>query len=418
MLAIARINTSGEVFWCSTNWPYLTGISFLKTIGSKAVDLLPGYQPHSSHHAQKVRLLGRFMYLYTFELSDSQVLIIEDRTAPRGEGGLRTELSNWQYDLPSPEMKKIRKIIDKVAQTDATVLIHGETGVGKEGVAQLIHQTSGRKEQPFVKLNCGAIAETLIESELFGYAAGAFTGAERTGKKGVFEEADGGTLFLDEIGEMPLTSQVKLLRVLQEGTFKKVGDPRPVQVDVRIIAATNRNLEEEVANGRFREDLFYRLFVLPIMIPPLRERPEDMYPLIQFFLNKFVTKYGEEKTISAEAASALLAYPWPGNVRQLENLMERLVLISEDAEIAFSDLPAAIRDHAGKDDKEQANGQTSDRKMPIEIHQILPLKEATAIVEKELLLMARKVSGSTYEIAAMLGVDQSTISRKFKQILE
>lgn len=427
MLAIARIDMNGEIVWCSSNWPYLTGFSFMKTIGSKAQELLPGYQWTHSDQAQKIRLLHRWLFVHTFQLADSQVLIVEDRHLVEGsvepkaaKQPVTTQgVQKLLYELPSPGMKGVLSTIAKVAISDATVLLYGETGVGKEGIAQLIHETSRRAAAPYVKLNCGAIPESLIESELFGYAPGAFTGAERTGKKGVFEEADTGTLFLDEIAELPMASQVKLLRVLQEGSFKKIGQPRAIQVDVRIIAATNRKLEAEVAAGRFREDLYYRLCVLPIDIPALRERAEDIYPLVQFFLEKFAAKYGSVKAVTPRALSALMKYSWPGNVRQLENVIERLVLLAEGDEIPYPELPASIREAVHEPLILENNGPLQpvpETGKGIKIDKILPLKEATSIVEKELLRMAREVSSSTYEIAAMLGVDQSTVSRKLKQI--
>ncbi|RNB86915.1 AAA family ATPase [Brevibacillus fluminis] len=434
MLTIARITTSGEIFWCSSNWPYVTGFSFLKTIGSKAPELLPGYELHLSHQAQSVILSKRKLYVHTFQLADSQVLILEDRedngsaaliaAGQNGAGagfsqGMKPGEGNLLFDLPSPGMKGVIASIAKVAATDMTVLIYGETGVGKEGIARLIHESSKRRYEPYVILNCGAIPETLIESELFGYSPGAFTGADRTGKKGVFEEAEGGTLFLDEIGELPLASQVKLLRVLQERSFKKIGQPRAIQADVRIIVATNRDLEAEVAAGRFREDLYYRLCVVPLTIPPLRERTEDIYPLLQFFLKKFTAKYGLSRTLSPRAIRSLMSYSWPGNIRQMENMMERLVVMAEEEEITLADLPVSVREQARQQELAQESVPADDQEAkPIKIHKILPLKEATAIVEKELLQMARERCGSTYEIAAMLGVDQSTISRKFKQFLE
>jgi len=220
-------------------------------------------------------------------------------------------------------------MVDRVAPTDTTVLIIGETGTGKELVARAVHNRSARRSRPLVKVNCGAIASGLIESELFGHVKGAFTGAleRRTGR---FELADSGTLFLDEIGELPLDMQVKLLRVLQEQEFEPVGSSRTVKVDVRVIAATNRNLDQEVAAGRFRADLFYRLNVLPILVPPLRDRRDDVTQLAMFFVQKHAKRIGRTvDSVSRESLERLAGYSWPGNVRELENVIERALVLSQ-----------------------------------------------------------------------------------------
>jgi len=228
----------------------------------------------------------------------------------------------------SPEMKEVIKIALKIAPTKATVLLRGESGTGKELLARAIHYASPRANKPFIAINCAAIPETLLEAELFGYEKGAFTGAF-TSKKGKFELADGGTLFLDEIGDLPLSLQAKLLRVLQEQTFEKLGGTKLIKVDVRIIAATHRNLEEMVERGEFREDLYWRLNVIPIFIPPLRERKKDIPLLVNHFIKKFNEIYGKNIKIKPEALEVLLDYPFPGNIRELENLIERLVLLTE-----------------------------------------------------------------------------------------
>ncbi|KAB7705537.1 AAA domain-containing protein [Bacillus aerolatus] len=242
---------------------------------------------------------------------------------------------------------KIRKILEfckKVAPTDSTILILGESGTGKGVLAQFIHGISKRKNGPFLTINCAAIPEELLESELFGYSKGAFTGASKTGKPGLIEAANGGTIFLDEIGEMPLSLQAKLLQVIQDKQFIPVGSSEVKKVDIRIIAATNQNLVEMVANKQFREDLFYRLNVIDVQLPPLRDRKEDIIPLTYSFLNKFNEKYNENKVISEECLNILIHYSWPGNVRQLENLIERLVVIS-DSVIQVADLPDIITDN-------------------------------------------------------------------------
>ena len=229
------------------------------------------------------------------------------------------------------KMVEIQRMVQEVAPTPATVLISGPSGTGKELIARLLHQMSPRKEKPFVSVHCAALAETLLESELFGHERGAFTGATAM-RKGRFEMADGGTLFLDEIGEISPAIQVKLLRVLQEREFERVGGARPISVDVRVISSTNKDLKSEVSAGRFREDLFYRLNVFPIVLPSLRERTEAILPLAEHFAAKFAATFGKRITgFTPEAASALLGYAWPGNIRELQNVVERAVILSSHA---------------------------------------------------------------------------------------
>ncbi len=229
----------------------------------------------------------------------------------------------------SPKMQQVFQVIQRIAQSDVTVLVRGETGTGKELVAAAIHKRSKRKDEPFIKLNCAAITDTLLESELFGHEKGAFTDARET-RKGRFELADGGTLFLDEIGDISASAQVKLLRVLQEREFERVGGSKTIKVNVRLVAATNRNLEKMVQDGEFREDLYYRLNVIPIDLPPLRERGEDIRQLVEFFLEKSMKNHKKIVKITDEAMDELMHYPWPGNVRELENTIERIVLMGNE----------------------------------------------------------------------------------------
>lgn len=237
---------------------------------------------------------------------------------------------------------EILDAIKRVAPTTTTILITGETGTGKELVADAIHYNSPRKNNPLIKINCAAIAETLMESELFGHEKGAFTGATIT-KPGKIELAHKGTLFLDEVGEIPRDMQVKLLRVIQEQEFERVGGLRTIKVDVRIIAATNRNLLQDVQAGNFREDFFYRLNVFPIVVPPLRERKDDILPLMDFFLDKFNKKLGLAAAVDDEVKEMLLRYNWPGNIRELENLMERMMLLAQNNLITINELPAEFK---------------------------------------------------------------------------
>lgn len=302
----------------------------------------------------------------------------------------------------SSRMRQVIQLVVQVAEVDTTVLILGESGVGKEVIAKIIHRASKRSKGPFIKINCGAIPENLLESELFGYVKGAFTGASKEGKMGLFELAHKGTIFLDEIAELPLNLQVKLLRVLQEREIYKVGGDKPIPVDVRIIAATNRNLQEMVAQNLFRADLFYRLNVVPVLIPPLRDRRDDIQPLIINFLNQFNKKYNMNKNISSAAIDCLTAYDWPGNVRELENMIERLVVTSHHPTIDVEHLPDFVKETAGKN-------------IVYSVEKGLTLKDAMERFEKEILLRAMKSCRNTQEMAEVLGVDRTTITRKMKR---
>lgn len=246
----------------------------------------------------------------------------------------------------SPAMQQVFALMKRIVKTDSTVLITGESGTGKELVAKAIHFNGHRRTNPLITVHCGAIPENLLESELFGYVRGAFTGAARD-KLGKFEAADGGTIFLDEIGTMPMQLQTKLLRVLQEQEVERVGSTRPKKIDVRIVAATNLKLEEEVKKGNFREDLYYRLNVIPLRLPALRERVEDILPLVRHFLVKFCKEMGRRQMVlTKDALEALEGYPWPGNVRELENLMERIVALTEADTVTLHDLPPGVRNEA------------------------------------------------------------------------
>jgi transcriptional regulator with PAS, ATPase and Fis domain len=287
--------------------------------------------------------------------------------------------------------------------TDFTVMITGESGVGKEVLAKFLHINSHRSKGNFIKVNCGAIPENLIESELFGYERGAFTGASVEGKPGLFEIAHGGTIFLDEIGELPYNMQVKLLRVLQEGEFTRVGGVMPRKADVRVVAATHRNLEEMVNERLFREDLYYRLNVIPILVPPLRERPADILALIRYFLEGINAKYHWQKRFGRDALDALHDYHWPGNIRELKNVVERVVAMSRDDIIACDDLPNKIV----AQNRESVMRYLTD---------IVPLEEAVAGVEEALLTKAFEKYGNVRAAAKALGIDASTFVRKRQRI--
>lgn len=302
---------------------------------------------------------------------------------------------NWIGE--SQQTLQIKEKAAKVAKTEAIVLLLGESGVGKEVVANHIHQFSRRKDKPYIQINCGAIPEELMEAELFGYEKGAFTGAHAS-KKGLLEAANGGTVLLDEIGEMPLPLQVKLLRTLQTNTITRVGGTKKRKLNIRFIAATNKDLKKEVAKGTFREDLYYRLNVVPINIPPLRERKADIVPLAMFFLEKFNKKYQQKKAFSPETLQVFQDYHWPGNVRQLENMVERLIIMSEKAVISPYELPAEFKVKS----KQQAE-------------EIKPLKEVKKEAEIRMIQLALKKYGSIRQAAKHLKVDHSTIVRKIQK---
>ncbi len=281
----------------------------------------------------------------------------------------------------------------------ATVLILGESGTGKEVISELIVNTSPRKDKPYLQINCGAIPENLIESELFGYEKGAFTGADAKGRKGLFEAANGGTVFLDEIGDLPLHMQVKLLRVLQQRRIVRVGGTETVNLDVRIIAATNKNLKQMVKEGRFREDLYYRLNVVPIEIPPLRDRKEDILPLVNHFLTVANRKYHTNKSIYSDTIDVLESYSWPGNVRELENLMENLVITTPGDIIRRENLSERLKFST------ENHGFTEDT-------EVITLKETVERAEYMAIQKAIRQCGSIRKAAVALGVDPSTIVRK------
>ncbi|TNF47164.1 sigma-54-dependent Fis family transcriptional regulator [bacterium] len=301
----------------------------------------------------------------------------------------------------TPAVHEILDTIRKIGPTDSTVLITGETGVGKELVARAIHMSSRRKGKPFVKVNCAAIPETLIESELFGYEKGAFTGAV-INKPGRFEIAGMGTLFLDEIGEIPPHLQVKLLTVLQDKSFERVGGVKTIKVDMRIIAATNRDLKEAVESGQFRSDLFYRLNVVPIHIPPLRERRDDLASHVEYFLGRFAAKHGKgDMELSREIMPAMISYSWPGNIRELENIMERMVLMSEGGEIGYEHLPPEIKGSEPLPESHTLKGTVDS------------IYRST---EKQLIEDAlEKTDQNRTKAAKLLGISRRTLQNKIKE---
>ncbi|MFD1706404.1 sigma-54 interaction domain-containing protein [Siminovitchia sediminis] len=351
-------------------------------------------------HVSRLRS-GDWVSFFTLDFPEtskkiSYFIIITRLTAGfQGEDGMLAPGTLGQIPAKSESMKKIIDIIHRISEVDSTVLLLGETGVGKTRLARYIHEVSSRSKQPFITVNCGAIPDSLIESELFGYEPGAFTGGRSKGKKGLIESADGGILFLDEIAELPFSVQSKLLEVLQEHTFRKVGGTKSIKVDIRIIAATNKDLQQMVLDKTFREDLYYRLHVVPLTIPPLRERREEIIPLAEHFVQKFNKQYGRQFSLSSQAKARLLEDPWRGNIRELENTIERMV-VTQSEEL----------------------GQSEDHPPFEAAEQLPPLKEAKRKLEKDLILRAYERYGTTYKAAEVLQVDQSTIAKKVKQYRE
>jgi DNA-binding NtrC family response regulator len=316
-----------------------------------------------------------------------------------------TELDRGEIVGSSPSTVKIFEIIKKVAPTTTTILITGETGTGKELVANAIHMNSPRKRNPFIKINCSAIAENLIESELFGYEKGAFTGAVSS-KPGRFELAHKGTLFLDEVGDLPREIQVKLLRVIQDHEFERVGGLQTIKVDVRLVAATNRNLQQRVKEGYFREDLFYRFNVMPIYVPPLRERKEDIPALVGYFIEKFNRKL-ERQIVGAdpEVMELLLDHDWPGNIRELENLAERLVLMAKGDQIVMGDVPAELIEAV----EEKAQTAAPDEKRSIKEL----IREKTGDIEKQMIVkVLAECEGNISKAARQLGLSRRGLHLK------
>ena len=314
----------------------------------------------------------------------------------------RDRITQEDMVATSLAMRRVVSLAHKIAHVDSNVLITGETGVGKEVVARAMHKCSKRMEGPFIKLNCGAIPESLLESELFGYEPGAFTGAKKDGKIGLVELADCGTLFLDEVGDLPMNLQIKLLRVLQEREVIRVGGTKYKKVDFRLITATNRDLGELVKVNLFREDLFYRLNVIPVFIPPLKDRKEDIVPLIMFFLNKFNKKHELNKKLSSEVIQSLLGYDWPGNIRELENTVERLMVTSDGAIISINDL-------ANRGLREKGPVVREDRSSSKVLVNVM---EET---EKKLVYEALQLCKTTREMSKILGISQSAVVKKMKR---
>lgn len=346
-----------------------------------------------------VKLGARDYLLKPFELSDFKTTVKNALNANLDSKGF-SEVDKSIIGS-SEAIKNVQKLIEKISDTDSTVMIYGESGTGKELVARAIHRSSLRKELPFVPVNCSAIPESLFESEMFGHKRGSFTGAIAD-KPGIFKEADGGTLFLDEIGDLTLPNQAKLLRVLQDGSFKPVGSNSSVSVNIRVIAATNRVLKDEVKQGNFREDLLYRINIVEILIPPLRKRKEDIRKLAEHFIEKFARRHARDiQTGAADFFAALEGYAWPGNIRQLENCIERAVIMKRSGKLEAQDLSLP--------DSESSDNDLS-------MFSNLPLQETINKIEENIIFQALESSNWNYsKAAATLGVTRQNLHYKLKK---
>jgi len=361
--------------------PRMGGMDLLSALRAKGSDATVIVMSAYGSHDLAIEAMQAGAYDYVSKpFKPEEVLLClkkaEERESLRKENrALKDEIARGaRFDnilAEAPQMQEIFRTITKVAHFKTTVLVTGESGVGKELVARAVHARSGRAGQPFVAINCGAIPENLLESELFGHKRGAFTDANQD-RRGLFEEANGGSLLLDEIGELPLGLQVKLLRVLEDEKIRRLGDSKDIQVDVRIIAATHRDLTAEVAAGRFREDLYYRLNVLPIWVPPLRDRREDIPLLIDHFIARNNARLGTTvRGVTSDARRLLYEYAWPGNVRELENTVERAMVLAETEQLSAADLPERIRDVRDPIKLQLASGELSVKKTTRYIEEVL-----------------------------------------------
>jgi two-component system response regulator AtoC len=428
--ALAALERSGgdvQVIITDLRMPGLDGMGLLERIvtdypGRPVVMITAHGSVDTAVEAMKA---GAFDFVTKpFDASDLRAVVQKAVNTARADLDLiepddalksRTELGAFGMIGRSTAMNEVYNILDKVADTPSTVLITGESGTGKELVASALHYHSARARRPFIRVNCAAIPQTLIESELFGHEKGAFTGAIAS-KPGRFELADGGTLFLDEIAEIPTEMQVKLLRVLQEHSFERVGGLKTLQVDVRLAAATNRDLLAQVESGAFREDLFYRLNVVPIRLPPLRERREDIPLLVNQMLARFAARLGRQvDALSPDAEAAFIAYSWPGNVREMENVLERLVLFTEDTTIPLELLPDELKLPVGSGAPMPAP-ERLDRGLSGRVSLKELVKETTAQVERRLIVQAlEQTGGNVTRAAQLLMISRKSLQNKMKE---
>jgi DNA-binding NtrC family response regulator len=410
--ALASLETQEvDLLLCDVKMPKMDGLTLLGHVKSRApgvaVVMMSGH--HDITAAVEAMKAGAFDYLMKPLSKENVLRVVQKALAMRAllvenlllKRQVRDQFGRLQVIGSSPAWRRVCQMVEQVAPSQATVLLTGESGTGKELIATLLHRLSPRAERPFIILNAAAMPATLLEAELFGYEKGAFTGALQR-KPGHFEMADGGTLFLDEIGDMPLELQAKLLRVLQDGMFKRLGGTHTLQVDVRVVAATNKDLAQEVAAERFRQDLYYRLNVITVHLPPLRERRQDISLLVAHFLRKYAQENRKEVTaIHQEALHCLQNYDWPGNVRELENVIERAVVLAHGPTITVADL------HLEKSHERQP--------LNTEEYFMLPTNATLAQIEREAIVQAlQRSNGNRQAVARQLRIGPATLYRKFK----
>lgn len=411
--ALARLAAGGiDVVVCDLSMPGMSGLEVLRRVRAMNAQIpfimMTGVGTIES--AVEAVQLGAYSYL-TKPVNNAELASLVQRAAEHARvhsqlqdmGGEKTPVS---LIFNSPSMKQVLKTIGKVAGTSVPILITGETGTGKSRLAEYVHRASSLRDKPFLTIDCAALPESLLESELFGHVKGAFTGAVST-RRGLLEEAQGGTVFLDEIGELSPSTQAKLLRAIQEHVIRPVGSNKSVSVNVRFIAATHRNLEEDVKTGRFREDLFYRLSVIPLYLPPLRERREDLAALIGFFISRFNERYGRNVTqISPAAMNILYSQPWKGNIRELENVLERAFLLTEGDRL----MPESLGT--------MADGVAFSSSVPGEAVSETPLSLSDAVRNAEIQALQQALSlcnGNKTQAAELLGIGRRTLYDKLEQ---